>query len=218
MRINVNNLTFAYDYRTVLKDISFKVSSGDFLVICGNNGSGKSTLIKCILGINKVPINTITLDDIDISEYTNFKNIGYVPQKFDSFNYEFPITVDEVLSSSKITNVSNDVKLKLIDDMGLTKLQHENINNLSGGQLQRVFIVRALMNDPKLIIFDEPTVGVDYENIIKFYETVNTLNKLGITIILITHHVDQEYISPTAKIEMINGEAHFFDYKEGSDS
>ena len=65
MRVTVTNLTFGYDYRTVLKDISFRLNSGDFLAIVGNNGSGKSTLIKCILGINKIPPKRIMLDDVD---------------------------------------------------------------------------------------------------------------------------------------------------------
>ncbi len=92
MRVSVSNLTFGYDYRTVLKDISFVLKSGDFLAVIGNNGSGKSTLIKCILGINKITPNRIRLDDVDVVDYKNYKNIGYVPQKFDDFNYEFPIT------------------------------------------------------------------------------------------------------------------------------
>ncbi|MBU1019719.1 MAG: ATP-binding cassette domain-containing protein, partial [Firmicutes bacterium] len=101
MRVTVSNLTFGYDYRTVLKDVSFKINSGDFLAVIGNNGSGKSTLIKCILGINKIPPKRIFLDDIDITEYKNFRNVGYVPQKFDDFNYEFPITVNEILQVSR---------------------------------------------------------------------------------------------------------------------
>lgn len=191
MRVSVSNLTFGYDYRTVLHEVSFRLNSGDFLAIVGNNGSGKSTLVKCILGINKVPSGMIQLDDIDITLYKQFKNIGYVPQKFDDFNYEFPITVNEILQVSRYSKVTEDEKLELLDKIGILQLQHENINNLSGGQLQRVFIVRSLMNNPKLLILDEPTVGVDFENVKSFYRTVNELNKEGITIILITHNIRQ---------------------------
>ena len=206
MRVTVTNLTFGYDYRTVLKDISFKLNSGDFLAIVGNNGSGKSTLIKCILGLNKVPPKRIMLDDVDITEFKNFKSIGYVPQKFDDFNYEFPITVNEILQVSRYNDITEDEKLELLDKIGILELQNENINELSGGELQRVFIVRSLMNNPKLLILDEPTAGVDKENVEGFYKTVNELNKDGITIMLITHNINEAQANFTHLLSIQNGE------------
>ena len=209
MRVSVSNLTFGYDYRTVLKDISFVLKSGDFLAVIGNNGSGKSTLIKCILGINKITPNRILLDDVDVVDYKNYRNIGYVPQKFDDFNYEFPITVNEILQVSKYTNFTEDQKLELLDKVGILELQNENINNLSGGQLQRVFIARSLMNNPKLLILDEPTVGVDRENVEGFYKTINELNKEGITIMLITHNINESKANFSHVLSLHNGEALF---------
>jgi zinc transport system ATP-binding protein len=217
MRVAVSNLTFGYDYRTVLKDISFRLNSGDFLAIIGNNGSGKSTLVKCILGINKVPSGRISLDDIDITEYHNFKNVGYVPQKFDEFNYEFPITVNEILQVSKYSKVTEDEKLELLDKIGILEIQNENINNLSGGQLQRVFIVRSLMNNPKLLILDEPTVGVDAQNVENFYQTVNELNAEGITIMLITHNIRESNAKFTHMLSLHNGEALFKEVPRGDE-
>jgi zinc transport system ATP-binding protein len=209
VRLSVNNLTFGYDYRTVLKDINFKIGSGDFLAIVGNNGSGKSTLIKCILGINKVTANQIFLDDIDVTLFRNFINIGYVPQKFDDFNYEFPITVNEILHASNVRRLSEDKLLEILDKIGILELQNENINNLSGGQLQRVFIVRALMNDPKMLILDEPTVGIDRRNVEAFYKTVNELNKEGITILLITHNIHESSANISHVLSIHNGEGVF---------
>ncbi len=209
MRVQVNNLTFGYDYRTVLKDLSFKLNSGDFLAVVGNNGCGKSTLIKCMLGINKVGPSQILLDDVDITNYSNFVNIGYVPQKFDDFNYEFPITVNEILNASNIKNISEDKLLELLDKIGILQLQNENINTLSGGQLQRVFIVRSLMNDPKLLILDEPTVGVDRINVEAFYRTLNELNIEGITIILISHNINEASANFSHVLSIHNGEGVF---------
>lgn len=206
VRIEVKNLTFGYDYRTVLNDMSFKLNSGDFLAVVGNNGCGKSTLIKCILGINKVGPNQIFIDDIDITQYSNFIKIGYVPQKFDDFNYEFPITVNEILSVSNIKKISEDKKLELLDKIGILELQNENINTLSGGQLQRVFIVRSLMNNPRMLILDEPTVGVDKHNVDAFYKTVNELNSEGITIILISHNLREATANFTHILSIQNGE------------
>ena len=217
MRVCVSNLTFGYDYRTVLKDISFTLKSGDFLAVIGNNGSGKSTLIKCILGINKIPTQKILLDDVDIAEYKNYKNIGYVPQKFDDFNYEFPITVNEILQVSKYTSFTEDQKLELLDKVGILELQNENINNLSGGQLQRVFIARSLLNNPKLLILDEPTVGVDRENVEGFYKTINELNKEGITIMLITHNIHESKANFSHVLSLHNGEALFREVSRGDE-
>ncbi len=217
MRVSVSNLTFGYDYRTVLKDISFVLKSGDFLAVIGNNGSGKSTLIKCILGINKITPNRILLDDVDVVDYKNYKNIGYVPQKFDDFNYEFPITVNEILQVSKYTDFTEDQKLELLDKVGILELQNENINNLSGGQLQRVFIARSLMNNPKLLILDEPTVGVDRENVEGFYKTINELNKEGITIMLITHNIHESKANFTHILSLHNGEASFREISRGDE-
>lgn len=217
VRLSVNNLTFGYDYRTVLKDVSFKINSGDFLAVIGNNGSGKSTLIKCILGINKIAANQVFLDDVDVTLFHNFSNIGYVPQKFDDFNYEFPITVDEILRVSNIRKINEDKLLELLDRIGILELQNENINNLSGGQLQRVFIVRSLMNEPKMLILDEPTVGVDRRNVDSFYKTVNELNKEGITIILITHNISESNADVSHVLSIHNGEAVFKELSRGDD-
>jgi zinc transport system ATP-binding protein len=213
----VKNLTFGYDYRTVLKDLSFKINSGDFLAVIGNNGSGKSTLIKCILGINKVGAGQIFLDDIDVTLFKNFINVGYVPQRFDDFNYEFPITVREILTASNVANISEDKQLELLDKIGILELQNENINNLSGGQLQRVFVVRSLMNDPKMLILDEPTVGVDRRNVEAFYKTVNDLNLEGITIILITHNIHESHANFTHVLSIHNGEGVFKEVERGDE-
>ncbi len=220
MRIKVDNLSFGYDYRTVLKNISFSIESGDFLVIVGNNGSGKSTLIKCCLGINKVPENKIFIDDIEINDYQKWINIGYVPQKFDDFNYEFPITVNEILTVSKLSKLDEEERLTLLDKMGILELQNENINTLSGGQLQRVFITRALMNHPKLLVLDEPTVGVDSDNIKAFYRMVNDLNSEGVTIILITHEIKTSKANFSHILHLDDGRAeltHVCDIDFGGD-
>ncbi len=205
MRIKVDNLSFGYDYRTVLKNISFTLESGEFLVLVGNNGSGKSTLVKCLLGINRVPSNRIYIDDIEIHQYRQWINIGYVPQKFDDFNYEFPITVNEILTVSRLSKIDEEARLSLLDKIGILELQNENINSLSGGQLQRVFIARALMNNPKLLILDEPTVGVDSDSISEFYRLINNLNAEGVSIILITHDVKASKANFTKKLRMENG-------------
>lgn len=189
MRITVDNLNFSYGQKKIIHNLSFNIPSGAFLSIIGKNGTGKSTLIKCILKTLKIPNNMIFLDDIDINNIKSFSNIGYVPQKTE-FNYEFPITVKEILLSSFKGKAYNQLFKETISSLGLNKLYNENINNLSGGQLQRIFIARALLTKPKLLILDEPTVGVDVENLNNLHNVLENLKKQKVTILLITHDPD----------------------------
>ncbi|MDP2425900.1 MAG: ATP-binding cassette domain-containing protein [bacterium] len=187
MRIDLVNLSFAYGHRIVIRNMSFSLNNGDFLVIQGKNGSGKSTLIKCLLGMNPVKSGMIFYNHEDIVGFKKWPTIGYVAQRFEDFNYEFPITVNEILSVSQVKRKDSSEKLKLLDRMGILPLLNENINNLSGGQLQRVFIVRAMLNNPELLILDEPTASIDQENVTYFYKAVNELHAAGVNIILISH-------------------------------
>lgn len=189
MRLRVNNLSFSYSQKKIIDNLSFNIPSGAFLSIIGKNGSGKSTLIKCILKTLKIPNGMIYLDDIDVNEISRFSNIGYVPQKVD-FNYEFPITVKEILISCYNGKVYDQYFKSVISLLELNKLYNENINNLSGGQLQRIFIARALLTKPKLLILDEPTVGVDIENLVNLKKILTKLKQEKVTIVVITHDFD----------------------------
>ncbi|MBU1145584.1 MAG: ATP-binding cassette domain-containing protein [Firmicutes bacterium] len=187
MQIDIHNLSFAYGHKSVINGLSLTLNSGDYLIVKGKNGSGKSTFIKCLLGINPVKNGMIFFDHQDINNFKDWTNFGYVSQKFEDFNYEFPITVNELLSVSSLKKTKQSDRLKLLDQMGILDLINQNINNLSGGQLQRVFIVKAMINSPKLLILDEPTASIDRLNTEFFYRAINLLNQQGITIILITH-------------------------------
>ncbi len=188
MKIKIQDLSFSYTNRLVLNKMFLDLPSGAFLTLTGKNGTGKSTFIKCLLKIEPVPNNTIFLDDIDINLIKHFKNVGYVPQKLE-FNYEFPITVNEILSTSYRKHKDN-FYTSIVNDLGLNLIYRQNVNTLSGGQLQRVFIARSLLNDPKILILDEPTVGVDAENIATLKRILTELKEKGVTIIMSTHDVE----------------------------
>jgi len=213
MRVTVNNLTFAYTQKLVLNNVSFSLKSGDFLTIHGKNGTGKSTLIKCFLKLLKINDGMIFLDDVDINSLRTFSNVGYVPQK-NEFNYEFPITVFEILSSAYLKK-RDAYYTEVVNAFDLNKIYHENINNLSGGQLQRVFIARALLNKPKLIIMDEPTVGVDIDNIKTLYEILKKLKEDGITIILVSH--DMNFCSDLTDYYLVLNELGEYDFKKAGE-
>ncbi len=192
MRVRVNNLNYSYGTKVVLKNLSFSLDSGDSLAIIGRNGAGKSTLIKCILKLLKVPNGIIYLDDIDINEIKKFHNLAYVPQK-PEFNYEFPITVRELLNTSYAAHRHDTYFKNMVNAMQLNQFYNENINNLSGGQLQKVFVTRALIARPKLIILDEPTVGMDKESLEELKKIIQKLKEEKITIIFVTHDTDFGY-------------------------
>lgn len=188
MQVRVNNLTFAYTQKLILNDVSFNLESGEFLTLVGKNGTGKSTLIKCLLKILKVPDGTVFFDNIDINAIKLFKNVGYVPQKVE-FSYEFPITVSEILTSAYL-KVKDEYFNKVINSLGINPFYRDNINNLSGGQFQKVMIARALLNHPQLLILDEPTVGIDNESMLALYEVLEKLKEKKVTIIISTHDTD----------------------------
>lgn len=217
MQIFINNLTFAYGIKPIIKNLSLTLNQGDYLIIKGKNGSGKSTFVKCLLGFNTVKPNSIFLDEVDITTYKEWTNFGYVSQNFDGFNYEFPITVSELLNVSSAKNVSQQHRLKLLDQMKIFDIQNQNINSLSGGQLQRVFIVRAMLNSPQVLILDEPTASVDKQNKQFFYEAIEELNKQGITIILITHSDDIKHLEYSHVLQMNEDFTNTFDVRYRSE-
>jgi zinc transport system ATP-binding protein len=144
----------------------------------------------------------IFYDKVDITGFKSWTRFGYVSQSFDDFNYEFPITVGELLSISSIKKTTESERLRLLEKMGIFDIVNQNINSLSGGQLQRVFIVRAMLNTPEVLILDEPTASIDKQNKEFFYNTIDDLHKLGITIILITHNDDIEILNYTHLLSM----------------
>jgi zinc transport system ATP-binding protein len=202
MHIDIHNLTFAYGHKTVIQNLSLSLGSGDYLVVKGKNGSGKTTLIKCLLGINPVKAGMIFFDHQDIVNFKDWTKFGYVSQKFEEFNYEYPITVDEFLYFYSLKGKNQSKRLKLLDQLGILEIVNENINNLSGGQLQRVFIARAMLNNLKILILDEPTASIDKLNTQYFYKTVNELHSQGITIILISHNDSLDNMSYTHVLQM----------------
>ena len=197
--VSVKNLTYTYQASSpssfsspVLDNISFSVNKGDLLGVIGPNGAGKSTLFSCMLGLLKDYQGEVRIFDQDTRK-NNFilQNIGYIPQQ-KSIKQGFPATVEEIVSIGMIAkNISKErvaAALKMVD---LSGQNNKRIGELSGGQQQRVLIAKALVNEPKLLILDEPTTSVDVETQNKFYTLVKNLNqKNNISIIWASHDLD----------------------------
>jgi zinc transport system ATP-binding protein len=208
--IKIENLTVGYDKQPVLKNVNLDICENDFIGVIGPNGGGKTTLLKAILGLLKPFKGTIEFrKDID----GNNKQIGYLPQ-VKHIDRKFPITVFDVVRSGSIMKNqfkgNTQIKLKidkLLKEMGISNIRNKAIGELSGGQMQRVFLCRAILSDPKVLILDEPDTFVDNRFEGELYEKLRLLNN-DMAIVLVSH--DMGTISSYVKtIACVNGDLHY---------
>lgn len=198
--IEVENLSFNYNGHSVLENVSFVVKNGEYLGIIGPNGGGKTTLIKIILGLLHPTGGTIKIFGADIKDFKEKALIGYVPQRVSQEIYQFPATVEEVIKSGRTARVGvlkrfgkNDLIAigKAMEAADVADYKTKLLSELSGGERQRVFIARALAGDPKILILDEPSVGIDLSAQEKFYAFIERLNRdFGLTIVFVSHDID----------------------------
>lgn len=215
--VSINNLNFSYSQIPVLKNCNLNVDVGEFTVILGGNGSGKSTLIKLMLGELKNNSGEIKILGKNIEDYVSFKEIGYVPQINIVNKIAFPITCLELVSLNlyeefgfiKIPKKNHYQKAKdMLKKMGMENYINTPVNELSGGLAQRAMISKAMINNPKILILDEPTAGVDKYSKDHFFETIDFLSKkFNVTIIMVTHELkEMESLNiEMTKYEMIEG-------------
>lgn len=197
--VRMKHVSYAYETKQALHDISLEIPTGSFLGLVGPNGGGKTTLIKLLLGLLKPQKGSIELFGESIHNFSEWNKIGFVSQKANAFNRGFPATVKEVVLTGLTANVgyfrffSKQHKQKVeqaVEQVGMSAYLHTNIGDLSGGQQQRIFIARSLVSEPKLLILDEPTVGIDTENVQKFYDLLHKLNEEnGISLLLVSHDI-----------------------------
>lgn len=191
--IKANNISLAYDGRTVVDNLSFAVSKGDYLCVIGENGSGKSTLIKALLSLISPSSGSLEYGD-GLSK----NEIGYLPQQT-RVQRDFPSSVFETVLSGCQNRLgflpfyTAAHKKKALDALRILKA--ENLKNtcyheLSGGQQQRVLLARAICATDKLLILDEPTAGLDPIITEDFYSVINDINKSGITVIMVSHDIE----------------------------
>ena len=198
--IKFKNLSFSYENDLVLNNINLTINKNDFVILLGNNGSGKSTLLKLLIGELTNFKGEIKLFGQNIKDFSDWKKIGYVPQISRDNSTNFPISVKEMilLNLYQEFNFFNLPKARhkrqvmdIIKSFKLEDLADRDFNTLSGGQKQRVMIAKAMVHNPEVLIFDEPTVGVDRESKEDFYDLINHLHTHhDLTIILVTHESD----------------------------
>jgi len=209
--LEMYSLLASYGTNMVLHDINFNVNESDFIGVIGPNGGGKTTLLKVILGLIKPSGGKIIFNN----DLINGNSIGYLPQ-ISTGDINYPVTVADVILSGMMISkriisrmsVSDKKRAQaVIEELGLSGMADSSLNELSGGQLQRVFLGRAIIGNPKLLLLDEPGNFVDstFEN--DFYEKIRDLNK-RMAILMVSHDIGM--ISAHVKsYACVNRELHY---------
>ncbi|MBP6084747.1 ATP-binding cassette domain-containing protein [Candidatus Gracilibacteria bacterium] len=176
--ITATHISITIDHKTIIDDVSISIHSGQIVGVVGPNGGGKSTLVKALVGIQQISSGTITRSK-DL-------RIGYLPQRPPQAQ-DIPLTVDELW---RVYEAYTDQGNALIERFQLTTLKHKQVRTLSGGELQKVFIVSSLAHHPQLIILDEPSASIDSSSDNILDELIQEQKALGTAIILISHDID----------------------------
>lgn len=215
MSIEVSNLSFQYTNQRVLNQISFKVEEGQLLSVLGPNGVGKSTLFRCILGLlegyeGEILLNGVDSKTLDIKKKA--QQIAYIPQShYPSFNFS---VFDMVLmgTSVQISCFSSPGKKQItladaaLERLGIQHLKNRGYHQISGGEQQLVLLARALVQNAKILIMDEPTSNLDFGNQIRVLTQIKSLTNEGYTIIQSTHNPDQTFQFSDMVLAMKEGE------------
>jgi zinc transport system ATP-binding protein len=190
--LEMNSLSAAYGANIVLQDVNFQVMENDFIGVIGPNGGGKTTLLRVILGLIRPIKGSLTFN----ANLLDRKSIGYLPQ-ISTGDTNYPVTVTDIILSGLmirkgiISSMTLDDRKRataVMEELGLSSVKRSTLNELSGGQVQRVFLGRAIIGYPKLLLLDEPGNFVDatFEN--DFYEKLRELNK-RMAILMVSHDV-----------------------------
>lgn len=189
--IRLEGVGMRWDSRVALENISFEINKGDFVAITGPNGGGKTTLLRIILKLLRPTAGSVSY--YDNSVVTERLDIGYLPQK-NMIDSRFPIDVRQVISSGllAVKSIDETERQARVDHMlgvvGLSELQRNSIGELSGGQLQRALLGRALISRPSVIVLDEPLSYIDKRFEGHIYEILSSLEK-STTILLVSHEI-----------------------------
>lgn len=187
--LSLQNVSVGYNQKVVLEDVNLDVYEHDFIGIIGPNGGGKTTLVKAILGL-------VPLISGNIEYNLKSKNIGYLPQHF-YFDKQFPIRVIDVVLSGLFDSKNIILKFsrhqrkqakEILEKMGILNLSNSLISEMSGGQMQRVLLSRAMISNPEILILDEPTSYIDSNFEKELHETLKHLNETT-TILMVSHDI-----------------------------
>lgn len=201
--VGLENISFSFEEgRPVLENINLSIREGEYVGLVGGNGSGKTTLLRIILGLIVPTEGNVSLFGQAAGLFREREWIGYVPQHASRTEGNFPMSVMEVVASGFSLRghsvwkpfLSAEERILVRDAIRVAEIGHLEgrlVGELSGGERQRVFIARALVSHPRLLVLDEPTTGVDAQSQASFYRFLGELNsKVGLTILLVSHDLE----------------------------
>ena len=195
--ISCQGLSVSYGEKEVLSRLSVEIPEGSMTAIIGPNGAGKSTWMKAVLGLLPKNAGTVRIFGEEGKKAKNY--LSYIPQST-KVNWDFPITVEEVVEMASykkrgwflpIRNEDREKRDKALEEMGLTALRKRQISQLSGGQKQKVFLARALAEEAKLFLLDEPFAAIDQKSERSITEKLKEFKKMGKTILCIHHDLSR---------------------------
>jgi len=216
--VSIEDLQVRLDGRTVLEEVFLEVEEGDFLGLIGPNGGGKTTLLKAILGLIKPSRGRVLV--FGMNPEAARTRVGYLPQK-SLFDQKFPVSSIEVVMMGRYGRKGlfgrycaedKDAALAALAAVGMEEQADREIGALSGGQQQRIFVARALVSEPDLLLLDEPATGIDSSRQREFYELLRDLNE-DMTIIMVSHDISavSTYVK---KIACVNRKLYYHGSKE----
>lgn len=217
MILELQHVSCGYGEKTVVRDLSLSAVSGEVLCLLGPNGVGKTTLFKTILGFLKLQGGQVLLDGEDVSQWPRkafARAVGYVPQ---AHTPPFPFTVLDVVTMGRTAHLGAfasptkaDVAIAAdsLERLGVGFLRERIYTEISGGERQMVLIARALTQQPKILIMDEPTSNLDFGNQIRVLEQVNRLAREGLCVIMTSHFPDHAFLC-SAKVALLQRSGQF---------
>ena len=211
--VEIKNITVGYENKVILKNVNLTIHNDDFIGVIGPNGGGKTTLLKAILGV--IPIQSGQIEFLQNGAKVPDLRIGYVPQS-NNIDRSFPISVYDVILSgltgergffSKFSKSHKHAVEEMIKLLDLESLRKRPISQLSGGQLQRTFLGRALVGNPQLLILDEPNSYLDKDSEGKLNDLLQEFSK-DLAILMVSHNISSVR-SMAKSLACVNGSLHF---------
>lgn len=213
--IEVANLHFAYHAgKEVLKGVDFAIDDGETLCLLGSNGTGKTTLLRCLLGFMKPQSGEIKVEGRSITSLSAKQRahyMAYVPQ---SSNLAFPYRAFEVVLMGRVSHLApgashstedKDVAYEALSRLQINHLANRRYQELSGGEKQMVLVARALAQESKILVMDEPTANLDYHNQVKILTAVKYLAAQGFSILMTSHYPDHAFLACSSVVLMKEG-------------